>query len=121
MKNISKTKEDNNSSNDDNVDCRKSKIEELERENDVLLSVLAAFQRLMWANFEDLIDSSYLLRKAESELGEERYQSLYAHYMNNIKTEVLKNHKRKAREGIYIFDFAEIDELISKEIPATKK
>ena len=105
---------------DDDVNALKEKITELEREQDLLESEIAGLQRLLWSNFEELIDKAYLLRKAELELGKQRYKKIYDCYMKNEKTAVLKKHKRKAISGLYILNFSEVYKLLSKEIPDTE-
>ena len=113
-------KEEHEKTISDDVLNLTAKILNLERENELLESEISALQRLIWSNFEELIDNAYLLRIAKAELGQERYQQLYDHNVRNDRTAILENHKEKAFKGLYIFDFAEVHELLSKEIPDTK-
>jgi len=102
---------------DDDVLNLTEKIRNLVRENKLLESEISALQRLIWSNFEELIDNAYLLRKAKLELGQKRYQQLYDHYFKHERKSILKKHKLKALKGLYILDFEEVHELLSKEIP----
>jgi DNA gyrase/topoisomerase IV subunit A len=105
---------------EDDINALNDKITELQGEQDLLESEIACLQRLIWSNFEELIDNAYLLRKAKSELGEERYQKLYEDYMRNERPALLEGHKQKAIKPIYILDFSEVRTLLSEEIPDTK-
>jgi hypothetical protein len=120
MKSISETKDENNSSNNASFDSLIERIEDLEHENDLLNSEIAAFQRLIWSNFEELIDNASLLRKAKSELGEERFKKIYADYIKNEKSAIFEEHKQKAIKELFILDFTEVYELLSGKIPDTK-
>ena len=98
---------------DDDVLKMTAKVWNLEHENELLESEISALQRLMWSNFEELIDNANLLRKAKLELGEERYEQLHKDYFQNERKAILEKHKQKAIKGLYILDFAEIHELLS--------
>ena len=113
-------KEKNEKTISDDVLNLTAKVWNLERENELLESEISALQRLIWSNFEELIDNAYLLRKAKLELGQERYQQLFDHYFKHERTTILEKHKEKVLKGLYILDFAEVHKLLSKEIPDSK-
>ena len=55
---MSKTIQKNDNANSDDDTSFKEHIGELESENDLLKAEIATLQRLIWRNFEDLIDNA---------------------------------------------------------------
>ena len=106
----------NEKTHDDEIINMTAKIWKLERENELLESEIAAIQRLLWSNFEELIDNASLLRKAKLELGEERYKLMYDLYFNHERTEIFEMHKQKALKGLCILDFEEVYKFFPDKI-----
>ena len=101
--------------NDDEIINMTAKIWKLERENELLESEIAAIQRLLWSNFEELIDNASLLRKVKLEVGEERYKQLYDEYIEHERTAILEEHKQKAIKGLCILDFTEVYKFLPEK------
>ena len=105
----------NKKTHDDEIINMTAKLWKLERENELLESEIAAIQRLLWSNFEELIDNSSLLRKAKLELGEERYKQMYDEYIEQERSEILEKHKQKAIKGLCILDFTEVYKFLPEK------
>lgn len=106
------TSENIQNETDDIIINLKAQLWELQEQVKDQEMEIAAYQRRLFIQWEDLIDTAHVLQKIRDEIGADRLNEIYDNYVKNEKADAIQHQRELARTCEYGLD---LDALIGSE------